>query len=272
MGSSLSRARSEYEPPRTHTQALIRAGTGQSADWISSASSATQSTVNSYFDQQASGIWSSPTKLTSAPDFQQRLTTFKAMAPQYQEWCVAAMNGTQPGNADAGRDVFIWRLLYARGLLSRGSSPFYRGFYVESGANHWKDHSNTFFYDKCLGWEGLCVEPNPQYHAGLRKHRSCVLVPECLSETPNATLTMGLNGMASSVKDTRRKPIKFKYNKMAPLLTHWAKKAAETHGSVVGHRPAQDYAKPAMVPARIHTVLLSWSKVPRGACPVLCLC
>ena len=36
-----------------------------------------------------------------------------------------------------------------------------KGFYVDSGANGAVMFSNTYFYDKCLGWTGLCVEPMP---------------------------------------------------------------------------------------------------------------
>ena len=46
-----------------------------------------------------------------------------------------------------------------------------RGVYVDSGANSAVSLSNTYFYDKCLGWEGLCVEPLPQYHAELSAKR-----------------------------------------------------------------------------------------------------
>jgi hypothetical protein len=55
-----------------------------------------------------------------------------------------------------------------------------KGFYVEAGANHYKYMSSTFFFDKCLGWDGLCVEPQMQYHDDLRTKRSCTLVPKCL--------------------------------------------------------------------------------------------
>ena len=41
-----------------------------------------------------------------------------------------------------------------------------KGFYIDSGANEWRYNSNTFFYDVCLGWDGLCVEPNINYHGG----------------------------------------------------------------------------------------------------------
>ena len=36
-----------------------------------------------------------------------------------------------------------------------------RGFYIDIGAFHPFKLSNTVFFDQCLGWEGICVEPNP---------------------------------------------------------------------------------------------------------------
>ena len=36
-----------------------------------------------------------------------------------------------------------------------------RGVYVEMGAYNGKKESNTRFFDECLGWDGLLVEPNP---------------------------------------------------------------------------------------------------------------
>ena len=51
--------------------------------------------------------------------------------------------------------------------------------------------SNTYFFDRCLGWRGLCVEPNPIYHDELRKHRTCALVPTCASDkAEEVTITL----------------------------------------------------------------------------------
>ena len=54
--------------------------------------------------------------------------------------------------------------------------------YVDVAANHYKRISNTYFYDACLKWRGLCVEPNPIYHDDLRRFRTCDLVPTCASD------------------------------------------------------------------------------------------
>ena len=61
-----------------------------------------------------------------------------------------------------------------------------RGVYLDIAANHYKRISNTYFFDVCLGWRGLCLEPNPIYHDGLRAHRTCELLPTCASDRADA--------------------------------------------------------------------------------------
>ena len=32
-----------------------------------------------------------------------------------------------------------------------------RGIYLDIASNHYKRISNSYFYDRCLGWQGVCV-------------------------------------------------------------------------------------------------------------------
>ena len=57
------------------------------------------------------------------------------------------------------------------------------GVYLDVAANHYKRIINTYFYDRCLGWKGICVEPNPVYHDELQRKRSCELIPFCASNS-----------------------------------------------------------------------------------------
>ena len=106
------------------------------------------------------------------------LANFTAADPAYHDWCLDSMKGSKPAASQDTQDVFVWRNLFLDRTI-RGE----RGFYVDSGANDYRKLSNTFFFDKCLGWDGLCVEADPQYHAGIRAHRSCKLVPQCISNS-----------------------------------------------------------------------------------------
>lgn len=55
------------------------------------------------------------------------------------------------------------------------------GKYLDLGANSPKDISNTWFLDKCLGWEGVCVEASEVLANALAPVRSCVVVAKALS-------------------------------------------------------------------------------------------
>jgi len=54
------------------------------------------------------------------------------------------------------------------------------GFYVDVGANDPTKGSNTYFYDVCLGWKGICMEPNPMYAAAFKANRTCIHVKNCV--------------------------------------------------------------------------------------------
>ena len=121
------------------------------------------------------------------------LQTFVAAHAADHDECVAAMNGSRYTSSQFGQDLFVWRNFFAAHAAAGR-----RGFYVESGANKPKALSNTWFFDRCLGWAGLCVEPNPMYHAALRRERTCTVVPECISATPER-LGMRFSGLCSEI-------------------------------------------------------------------------
>lgn len=54
------------------------------------------------------------------------------------------------------------------------------GQYVDVGTNMPTVISNTLFFDKCLGWRGVCFEPQAQYHEEINKTRGCTLIPACV--------------------------------------------------------------------------------------------
>ena len=80
--------------------------------------------------------------------------------------------------SQAGQDKLLWDAIF-----SHRSSP---GVYADVASNHYKRISNTYFYDACANWMGLCVEPNDIYWSETRRQRSCRLVPTCVSETREA--------------------------------------------------------------------------------------
>jgi hypothetical protein len=90
------------------------------------------------------------------------LATFRAADPSYQEYCLSVIRDSrryQDRGAQYSQDIFLFHNLY-RDWPLQGRT----GFYVESGANDPLSLSTTLFFDKCLGWKGLCIEPMQQYH------------------------------------------------------------------------------------------------------------
>ena len=57
------------------------------------------------------------------------------------------------------------------------------GTFIDLAANHWQMFSNTLSLERDHGWSGLCIEPNPVYHAGLMQNRTCSLVAAYVSES-----------------------------------------------------------------------------------------
>jgi FkbM family methyltransferase len=53
------------------------------------------------------------------------------------------------------------------------------GYFLDIGAHDGISDSNTYFFEKELNWNGICVEPNPQLrgYPSLVKTRSCTCLP-----------------------------------------------------------------------------------------------
>jgi hypothetical protein len=98
----------------------------------------------------------------------------------------------EPAYHSQCRDMFQQKIVRSQ-IMSQGDQDwmvfhnFFRGMkdptkgvYLDIGANDAVSLSSTLFFDKCLGWKGVCVEPNPQYTAGFARHRSCRLIKNCV--------------------------------------------------------------------------------------------
>ena len=99
-------------------------------------------------------------------------TILERVEPQHRERCERVLRAvSRTGFSQAWQDWILYRNFFA------GQT---RGLYVDIGSNEPIAISNTAFFDKCLGWEGVCFEPQERYHHGIRKLRSCTLVPNCV--------------------------------------------------------------------------------------------
>jgi len=94
----------------------------------------------------------------------------------------ATESGSNASLSEFGQDwYFFWNFLRAWEGSGNGSSSSSvpHGVYVDVGASLPFDYSNTAVLDRCLGWEGVCVEPNPHLAAFLEAYRGCKVFPNC---------------------------------------------------------------------------------------------
>lgn len=67
------------------------------------------------------------------------------------------------------------------------------GIFVEIGANDGIFFSNTCFFEKTLGWKGICVEPIPSIFDKLKKNRQCICIQGCISNSEGTALFLQFN-------------------------------------------------------------------------------
>ena len=80
------------------------------------------------------------------------------------------------------------------------------GFFVEIGSLDGIIFSNSFIFEKYLGWDGVCVEPDTRCHEHIKQNRSCKLSFDVISNISDETLDFCLhkNGGESFVKTEMR--------------------------------------------------------------------
>lgn len=80
-----------------------------------------------------------------------------------------------------------------------------RPSYLDIAANHARRWSTTWFFDRCMGWDGICVEPNHSYWKELKAERHCKLVKKCLSDKRrkvNFSFTEAFGGVVADFKSS----------------------------------------------------------------------
>ena len=115
--------------------------------------------------------------------------------------------GWKNGSLRSSRGGFVSQTNQDRLLWTEIFSHLGRpGVYADVASNDYRYISNTYFFDRCADWDGVCVEPNPIYHDGLRTRRGCTLVPTCVSNStdevelilPVDRVMGGLGGVAKA--------------------------------------------------------------------------
>jgi len=75
--------------------------------------------------------------------------------------------------SQAGQDKFLNETVF------RGKR---RGTFMEIGAADSVVNSNTYYFEKELGWTGICVEPRPDAFTKLATNRKCICLRGCVSD------------------------------------------------------------------------------------------
>ncbi|MCX5922439.1 MAG: FkbM family methyltransferase [Candidatus Dependentiae bacterium] len=68
------------------------------------------------------------------------------------------------------------------------------GVFVDVGAHDGISYSNTYFFEKELGWTGLCVEPHPQIFPQLKNNRSATCYACCIGNADEPVDFMQVSG------------------------------------------------------------------------------
>lgn len=55
------------------------------------------------------------------------------------------------------------------------------GFFLDIGAHDGISLNDTYFFEKELGWSGICIEPLPEVYESLEKNRNCDCIFGCVS-------------------------------------------------------------------------------------------
>jgi len=102
-------------------------------------------------------------------------------------------------------DWYVFVSMFNEAWHEKHKNDKRRPIYVDVAANHAKRWSNTYFFDRCLGWDGICVEANPAYHSELLSQRHCSLINTCVSDVPRTvkfSFTEAYGGVVKDKKDS----------------------------------------------------------------------
>jgi FkbM family methyltransferase len=82
------------------------------------------------------------------------------------------------------------------------------GYYVEIGGLDGVVNSQSFIFEKVLGWDGIVVEPNPFWKYSLEDNRKCKISNSAISNREGTAIfecreNHGFSGLKSSTNETR---------------------------------------------------------------------
>lgn len=69
-----------------------------------------------------------------------------------------------------------------------------KGVFVDIGAHNGVSGSNSYFFEKSLGWSGICVEPLTVLFQALKRNRNCICLNCCISDFNGEATFIKVNG------------------------------------------------------------------------------
>ena len=84
-----------------------------------------------------------------------------------------------------GQDTFVHQKFFADKK---------NGVFVDIGAHDGLRYSNTYFFEKFLGWKGICVEPIPSVFEALQNNRNCICVNGCIDAATGTQKFLQIHG------------------------------------------------------------------------------
>ncbi|MCB1108184.1 MAG: FkbM family methyltransferase [Chlamydiia bacterium] len=84
-----------------------------------------------------------------------------------------------PYYAERGQDKFV----HTHFFMNKKN-----GIFVDIGAHAGIHYSNTYFFEKKLGWHGICIEPSPQRFSRLQCNRQCICIPGAITNNEEKTM------------------------------------------------------------------------------------
>ena len=67
-------------------------------------------------------------------------------------------------------------------------------FFVDVGANDGVSWSNSAVLERYLGWDGICIEPNPNTYEHLKSARKCLCLNKCISSAEKELIFRNITG------------------------------------------------------------------------------
>jgi len=95
--------------------------------------------------------------------------------------------------SQAGQDLWVMR-----DVFNYKTS----GFFIDIGAYDGVYLSNTYWLEKHLGWQGICVEADPKTFALLRKNRQCECLNACVGASNHKVSFLSGKGPYSGALET----------------------------------------------------------------------